>query len=170
MNKIFALLTLLTFFTLLIQDAEAHQLFNSEEEKIAGYKIAVSTDPEIPGPGNPSRLLVAITDYDGNDMVDVRAGLKIFKDDIMIHEVIPAIYSTGHIDLKYTFPESGLYIVEVDIIDPIGKEISSKFNIGIIQTFGYIFYSMVILGSFLSISLIVGIYFMKRRKAKQVQS
>jgi len=154
----------------LLPEVEAHQLFNSEEEKIGGYRIQVATNPEIPGPGSPSRLLVAITDYDGNDLVDVKAGLKIFKNDVLIHEVVPRIYTTGHIDLEYTFPESGLYIAEVDIIDPLGKVISSKFNIGIIQTFGYIFYSMVILGTFLSLSLIGGIYFMKRRKAKQVQS
>jgi len=154
----------------LLPEVEAHQLFNSEEEKIGGYRIQVATNPEIPGPGSPSRLLVAITDYDGNDLVDVKAGLKIFKNDVLIHEVVPRIYTTGHIDLEYTFPESGLYIAEVDIIDPLGKVISSKFNIGIIQTFGYIFYSMIILGTFLSLSLIGGIYFMKRRKAKQVQS
>ena len=165
-SSIFALLMLIT----LVPEVEAHQLFNSEEEKIGGYKIQVVTDPEIPGPGSPSNLLVAITDYDGKDFVDVKAGVKIFKDDILIHEVVPKIYTTGHIDLKYTFPESGLYIVEVAVINPLGKEIVSKFNIGIIQAFGYIFYAMVILGSFLSLSLIVGIYFMKRRKAKQVQS
>ena len=153
----------------LLPEVEAHQLFNSEEEKIGGYRIQVATNPEIPGPGSPSRLLVAITDYDGNDLVDVKAGLKIFKNDVLIHEVVPRIYATGHIDLEYTFPESGLYIAEVDIIDPLGKVISSKFNIGIIQTFGYIFYSMVILGTFLSLSLIGGIYFMKRRKAKQAR-
>ena len=154
----------------LIPEVDAHQLFNSEEEKIGGYRIQVATNPEIPGPGNPSHLLVAITDYDGKDLVDIKAGLKIFKNDVLIHEVVPKIYTTGHIDLEYTFPESGLYIVEVGIIDPFGKEISSKFNVGIIQTFGYIFYAMVILGSFLSVSLIVGIYFFKRKKARQVQT
>lgn len=164
--SIFALLMVIA----VIPEVNAHQLFNSEEEKIGGYRIQVATDPEIPGPGNPSRLMVAIGDYDGNDVADVKAGLKIFKDDVLIHEVVPKIYPTGHIDLQYTFPESGLYIVEVDIITPLGKEIVSKFNIGIIQAFGYIFYAMVILGSFLSVSLIVGIYFFKRKKAKQVQS
>lgn len=53
------------------------QLFNSEEQKIGGYKIQITTDPEIPGPRNPSRVLVAITDYDGNDLIDVMVGLNI---------------------------------------------------------------------------------------------
>jgi len=152
-----------------IPEVNAHQIFNSEEEKIGGYRIQVATDPEIPGPGSPSRLMVAITDYDGRDFVDIRAGLKIFKNDVLIHEVMPRIYSTGHIDLQYTFPESGLYIVEVHIINELEKEISSKFNIGIIQTFGYIFYSMVVIGTTFPPTIIGIIYFMKRRKAKQQQ-
>jgi len=168
-HKISSILALLILIAI-VPEASAHQLFNSEEEKIGGYKIAVATDPEIPGPGNPSRLMVAITDYDGIDLVDVRAGLKIFKDDILIHEIMPKIYTTGHIELEYTFPESGLYIVEVDVTNPSGKEISSKFNIGIIQTFGYIFFAMILVGAFTPAVIVGGIYFMKRKKAKQIQS
>lgn len=166
MHKVSAILVLL-IITIVIPEVNAHQLFNSEEEKIGGYKIAVATDPEIPGPNSPSRLMVAITDYDGNDFVDVRAGLKIFKNDILIHEVLPKIHSTGHFDVQYSFPESGVYIVEIYIIDELGKEISSKFNIGIIQTFGYIFYSMVVIGATFPPTIIGIILFMKRRKAKQ---
>ncbi len=167
--KIYSLLALLSMITL-IPEVQGHQLFNSEEQKIGGYKIAVATDPEIPGPGNPTRLTVAITDYDGYDMIDVRAGVKIFKNDILIHEIAPKIYSTGHTDIPYTFPESGLYIVQVGVITPEGREISSKFNIGIIQTFGYIFFSMVLVGAFMPPTIIGIIYLMKRRKAKQVQN
>lgn len=165
MYRLCSILVLLTLVALV--PAEGHQMFNSEEEKIAGYKIAVATNPEIPGPGSPSHLLVAITDYDGNDMVDVRAGIKIFKDDILIHEVVPSIYSTGHIDLGYTFPESGLYIIEVTVTSPVGKEISTKFNVGIIQTFGYIFLAMILVGAFMPPTIIGTILIMKRRKSKQ---
>ncbi len=153
--------------TILIPQAEAHQLFNSEEEKIAGYKIAIATDPEIPGPGSPSRLLVAITDYDGNDLVDVRAGLKIFKDDVLIRGVEPGIHPNGHFELEYAFPESGLYIVQVTIINPLGKEISSKFNVGIIQTFGYIFFAMVVIGALMP-PTIIGVILIRRRQAKKI--
>ena len=169
MRKIFPIFALI-ILAALVPEVQGHQMFNSEEEKIGGYRIQVATDPEIPGPGNPSHLLVAITDYDGNDLVDIRAGLKIFKNDVLIHEVLPKIYSTGHIDLEYTFPESGLYIVEVSVIDPFGKEITSKFNVGIIQTFGYIFFAMIVVGATFPPTVIGIIYFMKRKKAKQTPS
>ncbi|MFQ5941672.1 MAG: hypothetical protein ACE5KA_08255 [Nitrososphaerales archaeon] len=156
--------------TTLIQDAAAHQLFNSEEMKTGGYMIQIATDPEIPGPGNPSHLLVVISDYDGNDLIDVQAGLKIFKDDILIHEVTPRIYRVGHIDIEYAFPESGVYIVEVNVINPFGKVISSKFNIGIIQTFGYIFFTMVVIGATFPPTVIGIILLSKRRKAKQART
>ena len=159
----FALLIMIA----LIPEVQGHQMFNSEEEKIGGYKIAVATDPEIPGPGNPSHLLVVITDYDSNDMIDVKAWIKILKDDILIHEVVPKIYSTGHIDIGYTFPESGLYIIEVGIITPQGKEIMSKFNVGIIQTFGYIFLAMILVGAFMPPTIIGAILITRRRKSKQ---
>jgi hypothetical protein len=160
----------LAVLIIIVPEVEGHQLFNSEEEKIGGYRIAVATDPEIPGPGNPSRLMVQITDYDNNDLIDVRAGLKIFKDDILIHELTPRIHSIGHIDLPYTFPASGLYIVEVGITTPAGKEILSKFNVGIIQTFGYIFFAMILVGAFTPAVIVGGIYYYKRKNAKQVQS
>jgi len=165
MYRLCSILVLLMLVALV--PAEGHQMFNSEEEKIGGYRIAVATDPEIPGPGNPSHLLVAITDYDSNDIIDVKAWIKILKDDILIHEVVPKIYSTGHIDIGYTFPESGLYIVEVGIITPQGKEIMSKFNIGIIQTFGYIFFAMILVGAFMPPTIVGAILIMRRRKSKQ---
>ena len=165
-RKIYSMFALLIMIAL-IPEVQGHQMFNSEEEKIGGYKIAVATDPEIPGPGNPSHLLVVITDYDSNDMIDVKAWIKILKDDILIHEVVPKIYSTGHIDIGYTFPESGLYIVEVGIITPQGKEIMSKFNVGIIQTFGYIFLAMILVGAFMPPTIIGTILIMRRRKSKQ---
>ena len=165
-RKIYSMFALLIMIAL-IPEVQGHQMFNSEEEKIGGYKIAVATDPEIPGPGNPSHLLVVITDYDSNDMIDVKAWIKILKDDILIHEVVPKIYSTGHIDIGYTFPESGLYIVEVGIITPEGKEIMSKFNVGILQTFGYIFLAMILVGAFMPPTIIGTILIMRRRKSKQ---
>ena len=165
-RKIYSMFALLIMIAL-IPEVQGHQMFNSEEEKIGGYKIAVATDPEIPGPGNPSHLLVVITDYDSNDMIDVKAWIKILKDDILIHEVVPKIYSTGHIDIGYTFPESGLYIIEVGIITPEGKEIMSKFNVGILQTFGYIFLAMILVGAFMPPTIIGTILIMRRRKSKQ---
>lgn len=163
---IFALLIIMA----LIPTVEAHQLFNSEEQKIGGYKIKITTDPEIPGPGNPSRILLAITDYDSNDLIDVMVGLKLFKNDVLIHQVTPRVYNTGHIEVPFTFPESGIYIAEVEIPDGSGNVISSKFNLSIIQTFGYIFYSMIIIGACFPPTLLGVIFFMKRRKAKQVRS
>lgn len=164
--SLFVLLIIVT----LVPAVEAHQMFNSAEQKIGGYRIQVATDPEIPLPETPSLLMVVITDSDGNDLYDVNAGLKIFKNDVLIHEVSPRIYSMGHIDMKYAFPESGIYIVEVSITDPYGKVIGSKFNIGILQPFGYIFYSMVIIGAFFPVTLIGVILFLRRRKkAKQTR-
>jgi len=165
-RKIYSMFALLIMIAL-IPEVQGHVMFNSEEEKIGGYKIAVATDPEIPGPGNPSHLLVAITDYDSNDIIDVKASIKILKDDILIHELVPKIYSTGHIDIGYTFPESGLYIVEVGIITPQGKEIMSKFNISIIQTFGYIFFAMILVGAFMPPTIVGAILITRRRKSKQ---
>lgn len=146
--------------------AEGHQIFNSESEKIGGYNIQVATDPEIPGPGSPSRVMVAITDSDGGDLADVNAGVRIFKDDRLLYESMPGIYPNGHFDLQFAFPESGMYMVEVTVKDQTGREISSKFNLGIIQTFGYIFYAMVMVGVFTPVCIIAGIYIVKKRRAR----
>lgn len=165
-HKECSILVLFTLAVLFVPESEAHQLFNSDEERIAGYTIQIVTNPEIPGPGSPSKLLVGITDRDGKDVFDVRAGLKIFKDDVLLHELPPGIYKSGHIDMDYVFPESGLYIVEVTIIGPLGKEITAKFNIGILQTFGYIFYSLILFAIIFPAGVFGAVYFMRRQKNK----
>ncbi|MEM2759449.1 MAG: hypothetical protein QXU32_06990 [Nitrososphaerales archaeon] len=152
----------------LLPETEAHQAFNAQEEVRGGYRISLSTDPEIPGPNNPTLLRIDVTDPNYNMLVDVRVGLKIFKNELLVHEVNPRIDADGHMDIQYSFPESGMYIVEVDVFDPYGKEIAAKFNVGVIQTFGYIFYSMVLVGAFFP-AAVLGIIFLKRRKARQTQ-
>ena len=165
-HKVCSILVFFTLAVFFVPESEAHNFFNSEEEKIAGYTIQVATDPEIPGPGNPSKLLVAITDSDGNDIFNVRAGVKLFKNDVLIHELTPRIYKSGHIDMGYTFPEAGMYLVEVTIIDSLGKEITAKFNVGIIQAFGYIFYSLILFALIFPASVFGTVYFMKRYKKR----
>lgn len=167
-----AVLLSLTFVLTDFPDAYAHPLFNSDEENVGRYKIMISTSPEIPGPNEPTRILVAMTDRDGNDIIDVVAGLKIFNSkEVLIHEVEPRVYTDGHIDYEYTFPDHGMYVVEISLFDPYtGNDVTAKFNIGILQTFGYIFFSMIIVGAFFPATLVGAILLMRRRKAKQSQS
>lgn len=165
-NKNFCI-SLLIVLALPVHGVYAHQAFNAQEEVRGGYRISMSTDPEIPGPNTPTLLRIDVTDPDYNMLFDVRAGVKIFKNEVLIHEVIPRIDTDGHFDIEYSFPDSGVYTVEVDVLDPYGKEIAAKFNLGIIQTFGYIFYSLIIFAVIFPATLLGIIYYNKKRRTKQ---
>jgi hypothetical protein len=165
--KLCFVLALLVPF-ILPSEVWAHQAFNSQEETIGNYRIALSTDPEIPMPGKPTKLRIDVTDPDYNTLVDVRAGVRVFKNDVLVHEVQPHMYSIGDFEIEYTFPDPGMYMVEVYVLNPPDDEVSAEFNVGILQAFGYIFYSVVIFALAFPLTILGIIFFVKRRKAKQL--
>ncbi len=148
-------------------DAYGHGLFNSEMVKTGGFIIEVETQPEIPTTGTPSKILLRVTDYDSNEITNVIIGMRIYKDDVLLTEVAPTMLKNGHYEMDYTFTIPGNHIVEVDIYKDSEKVITEKFNMSTLYPFGYIFYSMVVIGALFPPSLFAFIYFMKRRKSKQ---
>lgn len=150
----------------LFPNAYAHSAFNAQQEVIGNQRITISTNPEVPSLDKPTQIIIDVTDKDYNPLIDVRAGVKIFKNDALIHEFPSKILSDGHMDLEYTFPESGVYVIEVHSMNPFGNDVTAKFNIGVLQTFGYIFFSMVLVGAFFP-AAIVGYVFFKRRKERK---
>ena len=80
--------------------------------------------------------------------------------------IIDLLGQHRHFDKEYTFTDAGIHIVEVDLYTWKGNVITEKFNISTLNPFGYIFYSMVIIGVLFPASLFVFLLFHKKIKGK----
>ncbi|MEM0479920.1 MAG: hypothetical protein QXR94_00755 [Candidatus Nitrosocaldus sp.] len=165
--SIVSLLAISLTLTMLVHYAYAHQLFNAGEYRIAGYLIQVATQPEIPAPNTIATILARVADTNGNDLRDVTVGLKILKNDTLVHAFPPMLARDGHLVLNYVFDEPGVYVIEVDVYNADGSTVNAKFNIGIVREFGYIFISMVVLGAIMPAVIVAGIIVYKRMKKKE---
>lgn len=168
--KFFTSIGISVFLSLLILNpttsSNGHQLFNSEERRIGGYIMQIGTDPEIPAVGKQIKILFRASDRDYNNLIDVKIGMRIYKDDALLEELQPRILSDGHFDKEYTFTNAGIHIVEVDLYTWDGNVITEKFNISTLNPFGYIFYSMVLIGVLFPASLFVFLLFHKKNKGE----
>ncbi|MFN4337275.1 MAG: hypothetical protein ACK4FV_06840 [Candidatus Nitrosocaldus sp.] len=154
----FLILLLLYYYN----EAYAHQLFNSGEYRIAGYLIQVATQPEIPSTDTVAKILVRVADSNGRDLQDITVWVRLLKNDTLVHDFPPLFTRDGHLELNYIFHEPGVYVIEVNLPN-LDKDISAKFNIGIVKEFGYIFISMIVLGAIMPAVLVAGIMIYKRR-------
>ena len=160
--KVYALLVLIVL-NIIIINAEAHSLFNSETNRIAGYKIQIATDPEIPSEGDNTKIMLAVTDRDGNELNEVILSLIILQGDRVELEYGPELVKNGHLAIDHRFSKPGIYIVEVSIYEN-DKIITTKFDIGVTRTLSMIFISLVIVGVFAPVGLIVAIKLFKQKR------
>jgi hypothetical protein len=162
--KAIAILTLLLVVILSLSNySYAHQLFNSNEYRIAGYIIQIATQPEIPAVDTVAKILIRVADSNGNDMRDVNVGVKLYKNDVLYYTHPITLLKDGHLEIDYIFKEPGIYIVEVSLYEHDGNVVTANFNIGIVKEFAYIFGSMIILGVTMPAVIVAGIILYKRR-------
>ncbi|RMF30462.1 MAG: hypothetical protein D6752_04025 [Candidatus Nitrosothermus koennekii] len=158
--KIYALLSIMLI--VMISNAYAHSLFNSETHRIAGYKIQIATDPEIPSEGENTKIMLAVTGSNDEDLGEVILGLRLMQGENVIFEFGPQLIQNGHVNIDYVFDKPGQYIAEVSIYEN-DRIIDTKFNIGVTRTVSMIFISMVIIGVFAPVGLILGIKLFKKK-------
>lgn len=149
--SLFSILSLLVINVIPI--SFGHQLFNSEESRVAGYIMQIATEPEIPIIGKASHILFRVTDRNYDEVTDAIIGMKIYKDNMLLKEWHPRISSNGHLETDYMFIDPGIYIVEIDLYTSEDNVITESFNISTLNPFGYIFYSLVLIGVIFPASL-----------------
>lgn len=125
-------------------NAYAHPLFNSQTFKTAGYKIQIATDPEIPGEGDKTIIMLAVTRSDDRDLNEVMLALNVWQGEEEILSFGPELVKNGHINIEHVFKRPGQYIAEVSIYEN-DKIIDARFNIGVTKTYSMIFASLIII-------------------------
>jgi len=148
--------------------AYGHSMFNSAESFLGGYRVQVATLPEFPQIGETSQILFRVTDGDFEEVDRFTLGARIFYNDQQIDAIPPESYEGGHVELDYTWQNSGNHLVRVDLYDMDGTSgiLTYTFNMGTQSPFGYIFIIAITIGA-LSLGVVVTyIYFPERLKFK----
>lgn len=138
--------------------AWAHSLFNSAEEFYGGYRVQVATAPEFPQIGEPSTILIRVTDSDFEEVDEFTMGIRFFYGGQQVGAIPPLYQSGGHWDAEYVWEQEGNHIVMVDLYDMGEQTLTYTFNMGTQSPFGYIFISAIVVGALTFTGIMIYIY------------
>jgi hypothetical protein len=95
----------------------ADSLKNALKQRIGNYEVEMITDPKSPLIGQNNRISLRFGSVNGDDLIDVPIVIRIFKDNIELEKTDQILVPYGHYNYDYVFPESGRYILYVDVND-----------------------------------------------------
>lgn len=95
----------------------ADSLKSALKQRIGNYDVEMVTDPKSPVIGQNNRILLRFGSVNGDDLIDVPIVIRIFKDNIELEKTDQILVPYGHYNYDYVFPESGRYILYVDVND-----------------------------------------------------
>ena len=95
----------------------ADSLKSALKQRIGNYEVEMVTDPKSPVIGQNNRILLRFGSINGDDLIDVPIVIRIFKNNIELEKTHQILVPYGHYNYNYVFPESGRYIVFVDVND-----------------------------------------------------
>lgn len=147
--------------------AHAHSLFNSAEEFAGGYRVQIATLPEFPQIGEPSEVLIRVTDADFEEVAGFTMGMRFTYQGDQVSAVLPRQVDGGHWRTGYVFERPGNHIVYVDLYDMGGPGgvLTYTFNVGTQSPFGYVFILAITAGACM-FAAIVGYVYLPRALAR----
>jgi hypothetical protein len=99
------------------QQGYADSLKSAIKQRIGNYEGELVTDPKNPVIGENSRILLRFGSVNGDDLIDVPIAIRIVKDNIVLEQTQQILVPYGHYSYDYVFPESGRYILYVNVND-----------------------------------------------------
>lgn len=141
-------------------DALGHSLFNSAEEFYGGYRVQVATAPEFPQIGEPSTILVRVTDADFEEVDGFTMGMRFQYDGVQVAAIPPQSHTGGHWETGFVWEREGNHVVMVDLYGMGGGDdiLTYSFNMGTQSPFGYIFIAAITVGALTFTGIMVYVY------------
>jgi hypothetical protein len=99
------------------QQVYADSLKSALKQRIGNYEVEMVTDPKSPVIGQNNRIILRFGSVNGDDLIDVPIVIRIFKDNTELEKTGKILVPYGHYNYNYVFPESGRYILYVDVDD-----------------------------------------------------
>ena len=154
----------------------ADSLKSAIKQRIGNYEVEMVTDPKNPVVGEKSRILLRFGSVNGDDLIDVPIVIRIVKDNVALVKTQQILVPFGHYNYDYIFPESGRYIVFVDVNDVAYSRQTLNFIyfIDIAESWNYgslsLAITVVVVVITIGITAIVSIIFLKRKKKQAIKN
>jgi hypothetical protein len=185
---LYASMTSLLLFLLLVSMTLVEQrvvfadtIKGAIRQRIGNYDMEMKTLPQNPVVNTNSKIQLRVGSVEGDELVDIPIVIRISKGGSELTRTNPISVTYGHFTFPYTFNQSGIYSLDVDVYDTSynSQNITFTFPVTVISPFMSFFtpseplsvVSVVIVLIVVSIiSGVVGTVYVRRKKAHAMES
>ena len=185
---LYASMTSLLLFLLLVSMTLVEQrvvfadtIKGAIRQRIGNYDMEMKTLPQNPVVNTNSKIQLRIGSVEGDELVDIPIVIRISKGGSELTRTNPISVTYGHFTFPYTFNQSGIYSLDVDVYDTSynNQNITFTFPITVVNQFMSFFtpsepldavYVVIVLIVVSIISGIAGTVYIRRKKAHAMES
>ena len=100
-----------------VESISADLLSNSLQQRIGDYDVSINAVPKVPISGQETRINIMITTVSNNPITDTPIAIRISDERDELVRTQPILLSSGHFSYTYSFNNSGIYLLSIDILD-----------------------------------------------------
>ena len=185
---LYASMTSLLLFLLLISMTLVEQrvvfadtIKGAIRQRIGNYDMEMKTLPQNPVVNTNSKIQLRIGSVEGDELVDIPIVIRISKGGSELTRTNPISVTYGHFTFPYTFNQSGIYSLDVDVYDTSynSQNITFTFPITVVSPFISFFtpseplnavYVVIVLIVVSIISGVAGTVYIRRKKAHAMKT
>jgi len=185
---LYASMTFLLLFLLLVSMTLVEQrvvfadiIKGAIRQRIGNYDMEMKTLPQNPVVNTNSKIQLRVGSVEGDELVDIPIVIRISKGGSELTRTNPISVTYGHFTFPYTFNQSGIYSLDVDVYDTSynSQNITFTFPITVVNQFMSFFtpseplsavYVVIVLIVVSIISGIAGTVYIRRKKAHAMES
>ena len=100
-----------------VHSVSADLLSNSLQQRIGDYDVSINAVPRDPISGQETRINIMITTVSNNPITDTPIAIRISDERDELVRTQPILLSSGHLSYNYSFNNSGIFLLSIDILD-----------------------------------------------------
>lgn len=100
-----------------VQSVSADLLSNSLQQRIGDYDVSINAVPREPISGQETRINIMITTVSNNPITDTPIAIRISDERDVLVKTQPILLSSGHFSYNYSFNNSGLFLLTIDMLE-----------------------------------------------------
>ena len=150
-------------------------------QRIGNYDMEMKTLPQNPVVNTNSKIQLRVGSVEGDELVDIPIVIRISKGGSELTRTNPISVTYGHFTFPYTFNQSVIYSLDVDVYDTSynNQNITFTFPITVVNQFMSFFtpseplnavYIVIVLIVVSIISGVAGSVYIRRKKAHAMES
>jgi hypothetical protein len=154
-------------------------LSNSLKQRIGDYDVSINAVPRDPISGQETLINIMITTVSNNPITDTPIAIRISDERDELVRTQPILLSSGHFSYNYSFNNSGIFLLSIDILDnpAVGdfndsnKKLSFDFPIRVSEPYSAEIANLkfpIIITAVATASVISLVLFKKYKKSKKV--